>query len=225
MKTMQKNILALTVLATTSLPALAESVDLRVTGVISPVACKPKLLGAGTIDYGVIKTDTVSATDYTQLDEKTLDFSINCEAPVKMAIVASDRRFNTSVGEQRPYAAVNPTNTATALYGLGLDGAAKIGGYSLTIKPDSILADNVKVSPIQRDANYPNWDTRGAGGLQNWYAPREISFAKPGTDVPISFTNLTAKLAVKALINKGSELNLTKPVTLNGLATIELVYL
>ena len=42
---------------------------------------------------------------------------------------------------------------------------------------------------------------------------------------PAAFKNLTINLTVQAYINKASELDLTKPVILDGLSTIELVYL
>ncbi|UXZ19937.1 DUF1120 domain-containing protein [Pseudomonas sp. YeP6b] len=41
---------ALAVLATTSLSALADSVDVKVIGTITPASCKPTLAGGGVVD-------------------------------------------------------------------------------------------------------------------------------------------------------------------------------
>jgi hypothetical protein len=42
---------------------------------------------------------------------------------------------------------------------------------------------------------------------------------------PDAIKNVTIDLKVQAYINKASELDLTKPVILDGLTTLELIYL
>ena len=86
---MKKTVLALALLATTASAFAADSVDVRVIGTIVPAACTPTLSGGGTVDYGTIKADTISATDYTVLPEKQISFLDPCDAPAKVALNAA----------------------------------------------------------------------------------------------------------------------------------------
>ncbi|MNW06548.1 hypothetical protein D3C71_2029760 [compost metagenome] len=51
------------------------------------------------------------------------------------------------------------------------------------------------------------------------------SWAATGTLTPVAFKTLATTLEVQAFINKASELDITKPIQLDGLATLELIYL
>ncbi|MEG5569403.1 DUF1120 domain-containing protein [Enterobacter bugandensis] len=229
---MQKSVLALAVLATASLPALAESVDVRVTGTITPVACTPTIAGGGTIDYGTIDPASISDTDYTVLPEKQVDFSIACDAPAKIAIKAINGRPGTLAGATESVSGgAAPVNLFGAInqgaFGLGLDGTDKIGGYGIRIAQGTVQADGTAVDNILRNTPTAAWISvgTGVGSLINASNVRHVSWAASGSLDPIAFTNMTGKLGVQAYINKGSELDLTKPVTLDGLTTIELVYI
>ncbi|PVZ84272.1 hypothetical protein C9426_23535 [Serratia sp. S1B] len=231
-----KTLCALAVLAATTLPALAESIDVKVIGTIDPTACTPTLSGGGTIDYGMIKPNTLNKDAFTTLAVKQLDFAITCDAPAKVAITATS---------QRGVSAVSSDGTLTSLgmypglfgitgnamtFGLGLDGAKGIGGYSMRIAAGTVMADSQSVDSIQSNGDAAHWTTTPYGMLITGTGVgagviRYSSWATPGTTVPVAFTNLTGKLEVQAYINKTSELDLTKPVTLDGLATLELVYL
>ncbi|VEI65427.1 DUF1120 domain-containing protein [Serratia rubidaea] len=235
MNKMQQSVCALAVLAATTLPAMAESVDVRVIGTITPTACTPTLSGGGTVDYGAINPTTLNAADYTVLGEKQLDFAITCDAPAKVAIKAINGRPNTAAGTTEngisgsgaAPAGVNLFGIANVqAVGLGLDGTSKIGGYGIRIAGGTVTADGVAVDSIQANGNTATWvSANGLGSLYNNNNVRNSSWAASGTLVPIAFTNLAGKLGVEAYLNKASELDLTKPVTLDGLTTIELVYL
>ena len=89
-----------------------------------------------------------------------------------------------------------------------------------------MMADNVAVDSIQATGNTTSWTKTTAGSLIT--VPTNVRYATwaaTGTTTPIAFTTLTGKLGVQAYINKASELDLTKPIALDGLATLELVYL
>ncbi|HCJ7369198.1 TPA: DUF1120 domain-containing protein [Enterobacter hormaechei subsp. xiangfangensis] len=231
---MQQSVCALAVLAATTLPAMAESVDVRVIGTITPAACTPTLSGGGTIDYGAINPTTLSAADYTVLEEKQIDFAITCDAPAKVALKAINGRPNTTAGVTEN--AISGSATAPSgvnlfgvanvgTVGLGLDGVDKVGGYSIRLAGGTVTADGVAVDSIQANGN-TTWLT--ANGLGTLFTPNSVrlsSWAAAGTLVPVAFTNLAGKLGVQAYLNKASELDLTKPVALDGLTTIELVYL
>lgn len=229
--TVKKTVCALAVLATTSTTVMAGSIDVKIIGTITPTACKPTLTGGGTIDYGTINSNMLEKDDFTILTEKQIDFSITCDAPAKVAVKVIDGRTNTAAGVSlgADSFAKDPTgkifNNGTYVAGLGLDGDKKIGGYSLRLAVGTIKADGVDVDSIWTDRPATNWIgpvTRG--DLFHSTAPYN-SWTKKGEKTPIAFSTLTGKLGVQAYINKASELDLTKPVKLDGLATLELVYL
>ncbi|MHA7845304.1 DUF1120 domain-containing protein [Serratia sp. D1N4] len=229
---LQKTVCALAVLATTSLPALAESIDVRVIGTISPAACAPTLSGGGTIDYGTIKTSTLATDAFTLLPEKQLDFAINCDAPAKVAITAHSQRGASAVNadgllvEMGGHSGLFGFAANFGVVGLGLDGAKGIGGYSVRLAAGTMNADGVAVDSIMANGNTTSWEAAPSGALFNTPTSlRYASWATKGTTTPIAFTTLAGKLGVQAYINKTSELDLTKPVVLDGLTTLELVYL
>lgn len=229
MNIMQKSAFTLAILAATSMPALAAGIDLAVSGTVAPSACTPTIAGGGAIDYGNIKADTLSADSYTVLDVKTVDFTITCDAPTKVAIKAINNRTgsNASGAEGIGGAAAAPAGMQGTVAGLGLDGTAKVGGYTLTFKP-SDFADGKGAALVISDDNNATWKKaqRVNTSLYGTDALTHISWAgdENGTE-PAPFTTLSAGLSVQAYINKASELDLSKPVTLDGSTTIELVYL
>lgn len=232
MNQMQKNICALAVLAATSLPAMADSVDVHVIGTITPAACTPTLSGGATIDYGNINPNTLSETNFTVLPAKQLDFAVTCNAPAKIALKAINGRIGSVAGatENANGTAVAPVDIfglgATGVAGLGLDGTAKVGGYGLRIAAGSVTADGNTVDSIRENGtNIWTHDAYADIIFSPYSDVRNISWAKTGTTTPVAFTNLAGKLEVQAYLNKASELDLTKPVALDGLTTIELVYL
>ncbi|MHA7845306.1 DUF1120 domain-containing protein [Serratia sp. D1N4] len=231
---LQKTVCALAVLATTSLPALAESIDVRVIGTIDPTACTPTLSGGGTVDYGTIKPTALAKDAFTTLAEKQLDFAINCDAPAKVAITAHSQRGANAVKTDGTMDTLTTAPTGVTLFGtagagvvgLGLDGTKGIGGYGLRQVPGTMIADGIAVDSVVSNGNTTTWVKASSGALfNNPVDIRYSSWAKTGTTTPIAFTTLTGKLGVQAYINKTSELDLTKPVALDGLTTLELVYL
>ncbi|CCG88533.1 DUF1120 domain-containing protein [Erwinia piriflorinigrans] len=230
MKTVN-SIIALALMAATSTMVQAESIDVKVIGTIAPVACTPTISGGGIIDYGNIPTNTLSATDYTLLAEKQLDFAITCEAPVKLALKATNGRPGTLAGVTEsasgfgnaPLKGFFGSTGSVGVAGLGLSSEKKIGGYGLRIDAASSTADGKKVDTIQRISG-GRWANTQLGSVMA-ISDRELTWAEVGTITPVSFTNMTGKLGVQAYINKTSELDLTQPIDLDGLSTLELVYL
>ncbi|MDU3936001.1 MAG: DUF1120 domain-containing protein, partial [Serratia liquefaciens] len=224
------NLCVLAVLAATSLPVLAASIDVKVIGTITPAACTPMVSGGGTIDYGTIKAGSLSLDEFTALDEKQLDLSISCAAPAKVALKATNNRPNTVAGATTDGAGgaslVNIFGKSNVpIVGLGLDGTHRIGGYVIKIEDSSVIADSKNVDSIYKNVGEASWTKGGEGVLYNDTAVRQVSWATSGASEPVAFQKLTGKVTVRAYINKASDLDLTKPVQLNGSSTIELVYL
>lgn len=223
----KKTACLLAVLAATSTAAMAESVDVKVVGTITPSACKPVLSGGGIVDYGVITPTSLKADALNQLEKKQLDFAITCDAPTKVGLRTIYGRPNTTAGTVETTGAGRaPSNISTDygpfVVGLGLDGTKKIGGYNLAIT--DVTLDGAKAAYLHKFDGDTEWSASKDGGMQA-STPFIKSYALPGSIAPASFTNLAGKLGVQAYINKASELDLTKPVKLDGLTTLELVYL
>ena len=228
---MKKTLCALAVLATTSLPVLAAGVDVNVKGTIEPTACTLDLPAGAKIDYDVIDPTTLDATSYTLLAEKEIDITLSCDSPVKMGLMAVNNRPATMAGvtEGPSGAGTAPVNLFGATKqdgaGLGLDGTDKIGGYGIRLKQGSVTADSTRVDVIVKGEAASSWIKSASGVMYNVSERQHLSWAKTGTLTPIAFTNMAGKISAQAYINKKSELDLSKQVLLNGLTTLELVYL
>ncbi|AMH00714.1 DUF1120 domain-containing protein [Serratia liquefaciens] len=240
MKKMQITACALAVLTITSLPSQAKDIEVKVAGTISPSGCTPTLSGDGAIDYGVIKSDSLALDAYTTLEQKFLELTITCDAPVKLALEAKNGRPNTLAGvateDAISGAALSPTgsalevlSTATAVVGLGVSGSARIGGYALMAAAVTFKTDGTDAQLITREGNSGEWEEYyGIAESNNFYSigvKRQLSWKNGSIKEPAAFQKLTGKVKVQAYINKASELDLTKPVILDGLTTLELVYL
>ncbi|WP_213878247.1 DUF1120 domain-containing protein [Pseudomonas sp. dw_358] len=220
-------------LASTSLTVMAAEVS--VIGSIAPGACSATLAGGGAIDYGTIRAQDLKVGDYTVLDEKTMGFSIVCDAPTRVAFNAVNGRLGTAVtlagggsGQSDGEAPVRLFGKArTGVAGLGLDGTEKIGGYAIRIKPGTPQADSENVDNlIAHPADTSRWvkDASADGDLYGISQKRIVSWGTTGTLIPVAFDTLAGEISVQAYLNKASELDLTKPVVLDGKTTLELVY-
>ncbi|TNV09879.1 DUF1120 domain-containing protein [Buttiauxella sp. B2] len=230
-----KNTFAVALLAAAVGSAMAaDSVDVKVIGQIIPAACTPTISGGGVIDYGNIKASTLAADAYTTLPEMQLDFSLVCDAPAKVALMAINGRPGTMAGvtESALHAAYAPvimfnTPGTTSSVGLGLDGATPIGGYAVRIAADTVTADGNAVDTLVQDNNYTSSGTYIKRTVGNLYSinGRITTWATPGSLTPVAFKVLAGKLGVQAYINKASALDLTHVIHLDGLTTLEVVYL
>jgi hypothetical protein len=232
----QKTFCALAVLTAGSLPAWAESVNLSVTGTIDPAACTPTLGSSGTVDYGRINANQLSADSYTQLGTKEIDLTITCSAPAKVAIRAVNGRVGSLAAPSERSAGGTPApfilnNAIPSAVGLGLDGTTKIGGYSVNLGSVTVEATNGNIGNILTltalySSNGSDWNgvDTASTSLYRTNTDNYISWGA-NQSTPAAFTTMATTLKVNAYINKSTELDLSKPVNLNGLTTIELVYL
>jgi type 1 fimbria pilin len=233
---MQKTVCALAVLTAASMPAWAESVNLSVTGTIDPAACTPTLGSNGTVDYGRINASQLSAESYTQLGAKELELTINCSAPAKVAIRAVNGRVGSLAAPSERSAGGTPApfilnNAIPTVVGLGLDGTTKIGGYAVNLGSATVEATNGNSGNVLTlialySSNGSDWNGVDTTST-SLYRTNTDNYISWGSDerTPAAFTTMTTTLQINAYINKSTALDLSKPVNLDGLTTIELVYL
>ncbi len=210
--------------------ATAGNFEVQVKGTIIPTACSPNLSNGGVINYGAIPLSRLSETDYTVLDEKEMNFDINCHAPVRLALKVINARPGSVAGTSETYTGfgVSPVKrlfgrAGVGVAGLGMVGNAKVGGYGMRIYPGSITSDNGTIQAITREGNRL-WRKGDAGSLFSTDAPRMDSWANRRSLIPLAVSRVSGKLSVQAYINKASELDLSKEVNMDGVTTLELFY-
>lgn len=238
---MQKTACALVVLATTALPALAESVEVKVIGAIAPTACTPTLSGNGTVDYGNISPTALQVSAPTILDKKTLTFSIVCDGLTKMGVFAKDNRMGTvpnngsattlhgSYMSVPAYGGVGVQGSSGAMGGLG-NKEKPIGGFVMFL--EDVQLDNNNASIVYASsngdlANNNSWGTTTSVDL--FYVsdiPNVVSW-RTGYDnnLPTSFYAMSGTVSIQAALTSRSQLDLGEEIIFDGSATLELFYL
>ncbi|WP_244306271.1 DUF1120 domain-containing protein [Paraburkholderia lacunae] len=202
--------------------AFADSFDIKVSGVIKPAACTPTLAGGGTFDYGNIGTAALNPTALTLLDVKSDTLTITCDAVARVALKGADNRAGT--GAFTSTVAFFGLNVdANLQYGLGTASGKNIGSYAFRFKPGTFTADGTKVDSIYSTNAGSSW-TSSSGFLAS-NGSQIQSWAKTGLTVPVAAKVFTGTLELQAAIDKTSNLDMSKEIDLDGLATVSLVYL
>ncbi|HIE9359436.1 TPA: DUF1120 domain-containing protein [Klebsiella quasipneumoniae subsp. similipneumoniae] len=207
--------------------AAGDSLDVKVIGQIVPSSCSIAVGNGAVFDYGTIKAETLATDDYTMLGVKTTDFSLICEAPTKVALLTTDMRADSIVPLSGKQWSANGGIAVNSSLGLGDANGTHIGAWAMWMETSSIKADGNAVVPIATTSPTISSDWQVPNSGTTWLAQTGTyrSWASQGTLVPIALTTLTGTLSVQAGINKGSELDLTQSITLDGLANIQVYYI
>lgn len=200
--------------------AAGATAELKVSGNIRPTACVPSLLGGGTVDYGSISTRGLKQHQVNVLDAIDVPFSINCDAPVRVALLVRDNKAaHAAHGMMRTLGA-----TDRNAFGLGVVDGKQIGAYQVSLPAGSVSADGVVPDLLHGVANASsNWDKTAAGYAADGSV--RVAFATPGDSVPAPYTALTGSIRIQPVLDKGANLPLESDIRLQGAATLEVVYL
>lgn len=230
MNKMIKTTCALAVLAA-SCNVMAESVEMRVTGAVTPIACKPVLANNGIVDFGMVNANVLSDDALTWLPQKEVVLNITCSAPAKIALLATNGRPGTTLsdidegvtGASMPMVR-GSIPTWGGVIGLGKDNEKKIGAFTLVVSDADIdgekgqrIASADRIGWTNSNAKNSFFDEKGA--------IRHISWGKDDIKEPAAFKNLTTTIILHSYVNKKSELDLTKPIKIDGQANFEMFYL
>lgn len=204
--------------------AHAESVDLRVTGKITPPSCTPVLSGGGIVDYGTMSAEILKWYGPTKLAEKKVPFTINCSNPTKVKLQATDNRANSMIeglmfGTQ-PWLAGgdNAYN-----FGLGTSNGKNIGGYVFTLGGDNVTLDGKKGFQVMSADEGKTW---GKSPYKYEVSKtKSYSWSDSVGGAPTAFKVLSGNIAVTAVIDNAEKLDLKQEVTLDGYATLTMTYL
>lgn len=212
-----------TTAALVSFGAQANSVEVKVTGTITPAACTPTLSGGGTVAYGRISPSLLSDTAYTDLPDHTIPFSITCDLPTKVGLTFVDNRSGSTVSGIIDNLIGGFSGNAHN-FGLGTVNTKNVGGYAMRFG-QSYTADGVAVRAVTSIDSGTTWRGSNASDLGNKGATYILSWSDTNGGAPIAFKDLAGDLVVKTRLNKKADLDLSDDVDLDGSATIELVYM
>lgn len=189
--------------------------QLVVRGTITPTACNLSLGGGGIIDYGTIRSGELSQTAFNPREEKTTSVAVNCgTTPAKFALAVTDLQAGSKVT-----GILGAGYTEAQNFGLGAVSSRRTGGYSVTLR--DLRSSGVVLNPIMR-VSTGAWQNSDGKVAQ---APSQYSWRNGSTVTPASISQLTGVIAVKAVINRAQDLDLTRDVTLDGRATLVLSYI
>ncbi|NWC94509.1 MULTISPECIES: DUF1120 domain-containing protein [unclassified Pseudomonas] len=184
----------------------ASTVDLTVTGLITPNSCTPLLSGGGQVDHGKISAKDLNTDKMTVIGVQTLQMSVSCDAAILIGLKAIDNRAGSSSSGQG--------------MGLGLiNGDQKLGFYYLYLR--NPIADTVAVQPIITEDNGRSWFNDA------FWNPQFLSSVGAMSDdsQPIPVRDLTVDLEVQTVIARTDGLDLSNEVPIDGSATLEVKYL
>ena len=194
----------------------ASTVELTVTGLITPMACTPVLSGGGLVDFGKISQQDLNQSVGTRLPLKSLTLSINCNAAGRYALRMRDNRDGTAY--------VN----SEIFYGLGLDNSGgKIGVYSVSFDPKKTVVDNLPVVyGTESTTGGVAWRTSNTNpidiGSRSLLGFTDVVGSTAG---PSAIQTLTSTLTLEATLNAKQNLDLSTDVLMDGSASLEVVYL
>ncbi|MCF5053763.1 DUF1120 domain-containing protein [Pseudomonas syringae] len=209
---MNKHLIAVAsaLLITGTAPAFAAStVDLTVKGIITPNACTPGLSGGGVIDHGKMSAKDLNTDRTTPLPAVSLQMTVTCDAPVLFAIKATDNRFGSGSGSS---------------FGLGfINGTQKLGFYNLNLGSfaNPPVADGEVVQAIASFDNGTTWerfDSFEHGLMLSVATLADVSTPRPTRE-------LVTEVNYNGFINRTDGLDLSNEVTIDGSATLEVLYL
>jgi hypothetical protein len=201
-----------------------QSARVRLSATMTPSACEIRLGNGGVVDYGVIPASSLRRADFTVLAKREVPLTIVCDAPASVGVRAEDHRGGSRV--RGITKAALPTSDDSNNFGLGSGKMGNVGGYVMQLRPESFSADQSSVYTIVNTANGVNgrWNRSELGTLAHT-AGSVASWTNGPEARPLSFSTLTGMLTIQAILNVAEALNFTAEIQLDGLATLELVYL
>ena len=200
----------------TSAVQAASIVDLAVTGLITPTACTPQLSDGAVIDYGKISQQDLKVDRSTRLPVKPLHVNIACNAPNRFALRMHDNRDGSAMVNSEIY------------YGLGLDHSGnRIGLYSMTFDPLQTVVDSTaQAYGTESTTGGLAWRMANLNpisiGANSYLGFTDTAGSTAG---PSAIQTLSSTVKVETLINATQNLDLSRETALDGLATLEVVYL
>ncbi|MFJ3048312.1 DUF1120 domain-containing protein [Herbaspirillum chlorophenolicum] len=199
----------------------APTTELKVGGTIKARACSFDIGNNGYITYDLIPSSQLKTGQYTALQEKSVDFAINCDAATALAIKVVDNRASSLVGgSEVGTAAGNVNDPHFVLYGLGTQDGKNIGAFRLRVP--SVSVDGQPVSVLY---GYLDWGSGGSafysyrGDIYKNYYTYFVNVGRTWAG-----KQYVGQMAVTPVLNKRELLPTSSDINLDGSVTFELFY-
>lgn len=193
----------------------ARAASLHLIARADPVACVPTFANNGQVDLGQYTTQNLSATNRTRLHEKTIGLTIQCDAPIRIALQMVDERDGTAI------------TSSSIFFGLNRDSAGNnIGLYELKIDPTVTRIDShPAVYATVSTTNGVAWATSQANPA-NISKNALLGFTPVlgSTQGPVPLQSLSTQVTVMPVIAPMNDLNTSQALALDGQATLEIKY-
>lgn len=218
-----KKVFLATLLSACAINAFAaNTVDLKVVGVLTNSACTPSFPNGGKADFGKTSLTTLSATDVNQLGYRDIDLTLTCDAATALAFTATDAHNDSAVIQL----VGSNAGAADSDFGLGKTaGGVKLGAYTILLKTNPTVDD--VVSPVLYSAAgaTPSWNVTGANSYLHTNGNIVYTPGNATTKVPTAFKKAVFPLRVTASVQNTATLAITDDTNLDGLATFAIIYL
>lgn len=203
----------------------ANSVDLAVTGTITPASCSISM-SSNAFDLGELDAGELTEPNRNQLPMTASNtMTIQCDAPTQVAFKSHDNRRSSI-----------PTTLASDVfyYGLGFDAQnAPIGCYGLVVLTPSIRVDGAAGNIKWSTNDGVSWGINSINGrdslspyseINEIYSFDQVAAGNTGQP-PAPATTMSMDIAVEAYIEAIHTLDTSQPITIDGSSTLELIYL
>ncbi|MCW2267541.1 DUF1120 domain-containing protein [Pseudomonas sp. JUb96] len=197
-------------------PASGATSNLDLHWQIQPAACTPQLSNNGVVDYGKISAQSLQPDKRTRLPSRHLNLTISCDSPARYALLMHDNRDGTAL--------VN----SMVFYGLGLDAASnRIGLFEVVFDPRLISADQVPAAYLTYSTGGGTYWSNASAQSNSITSKTLLAFTDEDntTKGPVPFRNLSTSIEIKPVIAPTLDLDLRQDISLDGSATLEIVYL
>lgn len=236
--TIKEGVLASMLALSTYSTFAGASIDLKVTGKIIPPACTTAFgSGGGTANFGDIPTSSLSSTGATALTEiKSVPVTITCDEATRVGVTFTDQRADSRVTEDLGvYASVDMNLGEEGYFGLGFtaaDSTTKIGAYQLAIgKAGATNADGDTLYATSSDDGGAGWSNLHKNSRLPLFSTISQVVGFSGSDTELSNGTVSAEtllnfnVDVSVIINSLNELQVNDEIVLDGLTSIDVVYL
>lgn len=213
-------------------PKKGPSAVVKVLGSIVPQSCAIQVGNNGELDYGEISAEYILAdpTIGKPIGYKDTTLTIDCgEVSSQVGVSLADNRAESRVDglTMIPAGGISITTSGPDAFGLGTANGKNLGAYVAGLREGTVgsadsyfgYVDMNDISKLTSISNVValNADDFSKNRLATWIDPdtKQIAAGKV----------FNAMLAVSPTLNKGSELDLSGNVRLDGNATLTVYYL
>jgi len=179
---------------------------LQLSGIVRPAACAPSFANDGVVDFGAIAPQSLPKETPARLAKKTINLTIDCVAPTRIAVAFSAHRFVPGV---------------RAAYGMSRIGARWVGLYDVNFETGSALADGKPMHIFYATRHNGTWQ-RKTPGLA--LTPAHRYAWRRADDLTHAASNFSIDISVQPTVMLGGHPFAQGQVPASGTATLDVLY-